>query len=292
MASARSLSLMALLLGCTQEQEFIEIPIDAIAVSSGDYDHMEALLLRQLVNYQLYEGFIVGATYDPDIDPDLMTLEVEGLLGSDDELENYGAVFVNSGTRGLGRWVYNGVDTDDALVSDAAVIKNVTDFVAGGGVLVASDWSYDLIEACWPGMITFVGDETVLDDAQRGQRGTVQALVHREALVNDLGQNVVSIDYDFSHWATIASVSSDVEVILSGDVMYRVSELEGDIELEDVPLLVAFDHGAGSVYFSTFHWHVQNPTVADTILFSVVEGLNPGGGEDTDTGEGPADTGE
>ncbi len=292
MGCARTLPLLALLIGCTPEQEFIEIPIDAIAVTAGDYDRMEALLLRQLVNYQLYEGYIVGATYEPDLDPDVMTLEVEGLLGSEDELENYGAVFVNSGTRGLGRWVYNGVAEDDGLVADPAVIDNVTSFVSGGGALVVSDWAYDLVEACWPDMITFVGDQDVLDDAQRGQRGTTQAMVHRQALINDLGQNVVSIDYDFSHWATIASVSDEVEVILSGDVWYRVSEFEGDIELQDVPLLVAFEHGAGKVYFSTFHWHVQNSAVADTILFSVVEGLNPGGGEAADTGEGPGDTGE
>ncbi len=292
MPTPRCLPLLALLLGCTPEQEFIEIPIDAIAVTSGDYDRMEALLLRQLVNYQLYEGFIVGATYDPELDPELMVLEVEGLLGSEDELDNFGAVFVNSGTRGLGQWVYNGVDPDDGLVSDPDVVDNVTRFVSGGGVLVVSDWGYDLVEACWPDKITFVGDESVLDDAQRGQRGTTQAMVHREALVNDLGQNVVSIDFDFSHWAVIESVASEVEVILSGDVMYRVSEIEGDVELDDVPLLVAFEHGAGAVYLSTFHWHVQNATVADTILFSVVEGLNPGGGEQADTGGEPGDTGE
>ena len=292
MRSVLCVPLLGLLLGCTPEQEFIEIPIEAIAVTAGDYDRMETLLVRQLVNYQLYEGYIVGATYEPDLDPDDIILEVEGLLASEDELENYGAVFVNSGTRGLGQFVYNGVEADDGLVSDSAVVDHVTHFVSGGGVLVVSDWGYDLIEACWPEMITFVGDEAVLDDAQRGARGTVQAMVHREALVNDLGQNLVSIDYDFSHWATIAAVSDEVEVILSGDVTYRADELEGEVELDDVPLLVAFEHGSGNVYFSTFHWRAQTSTVADTILFEIVEGLNPGGGEDQDTGEGPGDTGE
>ena len=287
-----SLPLLGLLLACTPEQEFIEIPIEAIAVTAGDYDRMEALLLRQLVNYQLYEGYIVGATYEPDLDPDDIALEVEGLLASEDELDNYGAVFVNSGTRGLGLFVYNGVEADDGLVANAAVVENVTRFVSGGGALVVSDWGYDLIEACWPDMITFVGDEAVLDDAQRGARGSVQAMVHRETLVNDLGQNVVAIEHDFSHWAAMASVSDEVEIILSGDISYRVSESEGDVELDDAPLLVAFDHGAGSVYFSTFHWLAQNSTVADTILFSVVEGLNPGDGETVDSGEGLEDTGE
>jgi hypothetical protein len=292
MRSTLCMPLLGLLLGCTPEQEFIEIPIEAIAVTAGDYDRMETLLLRQLVNYQLYEGYIVGATYEPELDPDDIILEVEGLLASEDELENYGALFVNSGTRGLGQYVYNGVEADDKLVADPAVIDNVTRFVAGGGALVVSDWAYDLVEACWPDKITFVGDEDVLDDAQRGARGTVQAMVHREALVNDLGQNLVSIDYDYAHWATIASVADEVEVILSGDVAYRADELEGEVELDDVPLLVSFEHGSGNVYFSTFHWHAQTSTVADTILFEVVEGLNPGGGGDVDTGSGAGDTGE
>jgi hypothetical protein len=286
-----SLLVVGLLLGCTPEQEFHEIPIEAIAVTSGDYDRMEALLLRQLVNYQLYEGYIVGATYEPEIEPSDIILKVEGLLASEDELDNFGALFVNSGTRGLGRFVYNGVEEDDFLVSDPAVVEAVTGFVSRGGALIVSDWGYDLVEACWPEMITFVGDDAVLDDAQRGSRGTVQAMVHREAMVNDLGQNLVSLDYDFSHWAVIESVAEGVEVVLSGDVRYRADEAGGEAELEDVPLLVTFPHGAGEVYLSTFHWHAQTSAAADTILFSLVEGLNPGGGEELDTGEPPQDTG-
>jgi len=60
---------------------------------------------------QSYNGFIVQATYEPEDerttrdDPGLLTLE--GLLTSTDEkgrlyLNLYNAVFVNSGTRGLG----------------------------------------------------------------------------------------------------------------------------------------------------------------------------------------------
>ncbi len=280
-----------LLLGCTQEQEFHEIPIEAIAVSSGDYDRMEALLLRQLVNYQLYEGYIVGATYDPDLDPDVISLETETLLGSD-EIDYYGAVFLNSGTRGFGQFVYNGVDADDDLVSNPDVVDNVVQWVSSGGVLVVSDWAYDLVEAGWPDMLTFAGDETVLDDAQRGARGTVQAMVHDSALVDDLGQNLVSITYDFSHFAVILEAANKVDVVLTGDVTYRVSESEGDVEAQDVPLLVGFEHGAGNVYFSTFHWNAQTSAAADAMLFSVVEGLYPGAGEEDDTGQEPEETGE
>jgi hypothetical protein len=274
----------AALLGCQPENELREIPIEAIAVTAGDYDRMESLLVRQLVGYQLFEGYIVGATYDPEVDPDIIALKVEGLLPSQDALEDYGAVFVNSGTRGLGAWVYNGVEPDDALVTDPAVIGAVTNFVAGGGALVVSDWAYDLVEACWPEKLTFVGDEAVLDDAQRGARGTVQAMVHDEALVTDLGENVVSVTYDFSHWAVIQDVAEGVTVYLSGDVAYRASEAEGDVPLDGAPLLVGFEHGSGHVYLSTFHWNAQNTAAADAMLFSVVAGLFPGGGDEADTG--------
>jgi hypothetical protein len=282
----RALPLLAvgLFSGCNPEHELHEIPIDAIAVTAGDYDRMEALLVRQLVSYQLYEGYIVGATYDPDIDPTLIALKVEGLLPRPEELENYGAVFVNSGTRGLGEYVYNGVDPDDGLVSDPAAIDAVTNWVGGGGALVVSDWGYDLVEACWPDKLTFVGDETLYDDAQRGARGSVQALVLDQALVNDLGQNVVSVDYDFSHWAVIQSVGEGVTTYLTADVAYRASEAEGDVVLENAPLLVGFDSGSGHVYFSTFHWEAQTDAVADAMLFSIVAGLFPGAGEEDDTG--------
>ena len=276
----------ALAPGCTPDQEFHEIPIDAIAVTAGDYDRMEALLLRQLVAYQLYEGYIVGATYDPELDGEGIALKVEGLLPERDELDAFGAVFVNSGTRGLGEYVYNGVEPDDGLVSDPAVIEAVSGWVDGGGVLVVSDWAYDLVEACWPEKLTFAGDEAVLDDAQRGARGAVQAFVENEELVGALGENVVSVTYDFSHWAVIRSVAEGVDVYLRGDVAYRASEGEGDVPLEDVPLLVGFEQGGGHVYFSTFHWNAQTSAAADAILFSIVAGLYPGGGEEADSGLG------
>jgi hypothetical protein len=290
MSRAISLLVAGLLLGCTPEQEFHEIPIDAIAVSAGDYDRMEAVLLRQNVNYHLYEGYIVGATYDPELDADQISLEVETLLGTD-EIDYFGAIFLNSGTRGFGEYVYNGVDADDGLVADADVVENVVQFVSGGGVLVVSDWAYDIVEAVWPEMLTFAGDETVIDDAQRGSRGDVQAMVHDRALVDELGQNLVSVSYDFSHFAVILEASDAVDVYLTGDIDYRASESDGEEELEDVPLLVGFEHGAGHVYFSNFHWNAQTSAAADAMMFTLVEGLYPGDGEQEDTGQGPEDTG-
>lgn len=278
------LPLLLLAPACRPENEVRAIPLDAIAVTTGDYDRMEECLSRQLVNHQLYEGFIVGATWDPTVDPDDMVLKVEGLLGIQDELEEFGAVFVNSGTRGLGAWVYNGIEADDALVADAEVIENVRTFVSGGGVLVVTDWAYDLVEAAWPDAIAFAGDEAVLDDAQRGGRGEVTARVLDPEISARLGADQLGIRYDFSHWAVIDHVSDRVAVHLEGDITWRASEAEGDVPREGVPLLVSFEEGLGQVVFATFHFRVQTPQVADGLLLSVVEGLYSGV-EPTDGGD-------
>ncbi len=261
--------------GCAPENVFQEIPLDAIAVSTGDFDRVEEVLLRLLVNHQLYEGYISDPSYDPDIDADAISLKVETLLGDPDELAVYGAVFLNSGTRGLGAYVYNDVVTDDSLVSDEAVLENVRSFVQAGGVLVLSDWAYDLLEACWPDELDFVGDDLLLDDAQRGSRGVVTSNVLDFDLQNALGEVSLAIQYDYSYWAVIESASDGVDVYLAGDILWRESESQGETELQDVPLLVGFNAGLGRVFFSTFHWRAQSTQVAETILSSVVSGLEP-----------------
>ena len=278
----------ALAVGCSSENEIQEIRLDAIAVTAGDYDRMEEILLRQLVAYQLYDGYIGGAAYDPGIDPADISLKVETLLGEQDEIDVFGAIFLNSGTRGLGAYVYNDVETDDALVSDSTVVDNLTSFVGRGGVLVVSDWAYDIIEVCWPDEIDWVGDDTVLDDAQRGLRGAVAADVEDGGLQMELDQDTLSIDFDYSYWSIMESVADDVDIFLRGDVSYRLSEEEGDSTLEGVPLLVGFKVGFGRVIFSSFHWRQQNAQMADTLMLHVVDGLRPGSGEEQDD---TADTG-
>ena len=43
--------------------------------------------------------------------------------------------------------------------------------------------------------------------------------------------------------------------------------------LQDVPLLVGFDAGAGRVLYSSFSWKAQRPAVTDLLLLTLIEGL-------------------
>ncbi len=275
------------LVGCGNDTEIVALNYDDIAVVAGDFDEIQAAFDRQEIAHQVYDGFTSTATYDEDIDPNLIALKVESLFGDAEELGTYDAVIVNSGVRGFGEYVYNGVDADDSLVSDAALIDNVRTFVENGRLLMVSDWAYDLVEAAWPDAIDFYGDDTLLDDAQAGSAATegVSATVLDPGLQGTLDGESFNVQYDYSYWSAIDAVADNVEVLLSGDVEVRISEAEGYETLTDAPLLVAFDVGRGRVVYSTFHWRAQDPQLGDAMLLYVAEGLQPGTANYENTGD-------
>ena len=268
------------------EQELKAFSFDDIAVVQGDFDSMNDILLRLDIPSTVYEGFIAGAVYDEDIDPDINSLKIEALLREQNDsgrstMFAYDAVFLNSGVRGLGEYKYNSVDPDDALISDDVVLENVLNYVDGGNTLVLSDWAGDLVEAIWPDKIQFVneglcGEVLCLDSSQVGTSESLLVDVINEDAQRELGTDNISLSFDFSYWTAIQSVAEDVDIYLRGDIEYRISDGEGYGTLEDVPLLVGFDVGRGRVVFSSFHWRSQNPTQANQLMLIAVEGLNPG----------------
>lgn len=265
--------LVALLAGCTSDNELQRRELNRVAVTAGDFDDVTEPLNRMVVEYERYDGIISVATWDEDYDPSANVLTVEGLLGSLDEMLSYDAVFVASGTRGLGDRVYNGLDDDDQLVTDADVVANVQEYPLRIRSLVATDWAYDLVEVAWPDAIEFVHDDLSLDAAQCGQIAEVSARVTDDRLAQDLGMDTVAVSFNYSNWAVMESVSEDVTVWLRGDVSYRISETEGYGTLTDVPLLVSFEPGGspdGRVVFSSFHIDTQTDAVIDQVLATVV----------------------
>jgi len=276
--------------GCKNEQELKELNFENIAAVTGDFDQVEETLTRLDIATTAYEGYIDRAVYDPSIQPEANSLKSEQLFeDSDDsnvpEISRYEAVFVDSGTRGFGAWVYNGTDADDSLVTNPTVIAHVQDYVTNGGTLIVSDWAYDLVEACWPDAIEFAGEDTELDDAQRGTSDEVTADVLDLDLQDALsGNTTLAVQYDYSYWTAIESVGPETEVYLSGDVTYHKSGAEGDVALLDSPLLVGFQSEGGQVLFSTFHWRAQRSEVSQDILLGLIDGLSAGPGYTADSG--------
>lgn len=298
-APAAALAVALILGGGCVENEFTTRPFDSVAVVTGDFDRMEATLDRLVSPYHEYEGFICCASYDPDIEPEHIALKAETLFtevdeGGRTEMGLHDAVFVNSGARGFGAWQYNGVDPDDALVTNPDVLTNVKNYVERGNVLVVSDWAYDLVEAVWPDAIDFYGDDAVLDDAQKGAPGRITAEVVDEALAEDLQNTTAALVFNYSNWTVIEAVGQGTTVHLRGDAEYRISDDQGYDTLTGVPLLVSFKAGNGQVVLSSFHYNAQTPGLVDEILLTLIDGISGGGSasttEDPTTGE--EDTGD
>jgi hypothetical protein len=272
--------ILALALGCVTENTFVEQPFESIAVVAGDFDQIEQNLNRLEVAYSTYEGFIEGPSYDDSVDPDLIALKSESLFTAMDEDGNpelfiHDAVFVNSGARGFGAYEYQGLEEDDHLVGDEQVVELLQDYVERGRTVMVSDWAYDLIEAAWPDMIDFYGEDEDLDAAQVGVAGRVAG----EVVGLDLGEAIgeqMSIEMNYSHWALIEDVHPDVVVHVQGDVVYRKSASEGEDTATGVPLLVSFPVGAGQVVFSSFHWNAQTAGASDAAMVALIPGLDPG----------------
>lgn len=285
------IGIAALGAGCV-DQGFLANRKDAVAVVLGDFDDLTTSIVTLDIASEPWDGFIVQATYSPPDDRlmrDDLQLRAENLLTDtedDLDLDNYGTVFVSSGTRGFGQVQYNdGTIADDGMIIDAA-LDNVCSFAKQGGLLVVTDWAYEIIEHCWPDNIEFVGDDLVVDDAQTGvANSAVAAAVNDAVLKEDLG-DMVSLDYNYSAWSVIEGVGAGTEVLMSGDVEYQASSTESATTLTAAPLIVRFAVGEseGQVVYSTFHISPQNPSVQQALLLDGMTGLVRGGGGVADTG--------
>lgn len=283
--------MIALLLLACNENNVSKITYDAIALVKGDFDDINTPLVALDIGSVAFDGFIVQATYEPEDERTKrgeMGLAVEQLLTSTDangrlDLERYNAVFIASGTRGLGAGQYNNVLLpDDSLLQDPA-LDNLCTFVEGGGTLVVSDWAYEVVEHCWPDAIAFFGDaETLVPDA--AQKGiaddALEVFTQTEALTESLGASL-ALRFDYSAWAVIEGVGADTEVLLTGDGAFQPAADQAIEDLTDVPMLVRFSAGNGQVVYSAFHWSSQAPVVAQNLLLAAVDGLAPGSGSES-----------
>lgn len=253
-----------------------------VAVVVGDFDNIQDTFNRLEVDTVRYDAIISTATWvedEDDFDPPSLTVETLFTSERNRELNEHSSVFVASGARGFGARKYNSLQPDDMIISNPEAVENAAGYVRGGGVMVVTDWAYDLVERAFPDSVEFLGDDEVLDAAQRGDIGRYQAKVVDESLRTalDLDEDGnLAVDMDFSNWAVMQGINENddrVKTWITGDITYRDESGEGTRTLEDVPLLVTIDTGGefnGRLVYSSFHLDAQNPTVVDTLLAELV----------------------
>ena len=209
----------------------------AMAVVTGDYDDFEVTL--QDLGFGDFD-LVNGQTGD----------ELVQFLSSEAALGAYDAIFFGGGH--LEEDIFYDTDGSDTDRNVDKVKAALQAYVNAGGKVVATDWSYDVVEAVWPGQVTFLGQDAVPDDAQRGETGTISARILDEALATTVGGERVELTYDLIEYPIIAAVDATTTTHLQGDAVWR----DGEATYTETgsPLLVSFSTGAGTVWFSTFRF--------------------------------------
>lgn len=230
---------------------FQDLELD-VAVVSGDYDDFGALLEQiGIVDYDL----VNGQTGE----------EILQFLQNAQTLSTYDVIFFNGGH--LEEDVFYDIDGTDVDGVVPEVRANLEAFAQAGGMLYASDWSYDVIESIWPDKIDFLGDDAVPDDAQRGEVGTIKATVADDGMKGVLGADKVDVLYDLAVWPPVESTGQGVTTYMTGKATWR----DGDdlSELSGSPLLMSFKVGQGLVVYSTY----RNESNSDTEVFDALRYL-------------------
>jgi hypothetical protein len=203
-----------------------------VAVVTGDFDDFEAVLTTVGVGgYKVVDG----QTGDEMVD----------FLTDAEELALYDAIFFAGGH--LEDHVFYTSD-GDAVQQVASVTESLKDYVSGGGIVFASDWSYDVIEQVWPGQIEFYGEDSEPDAAQVGEPATITASITNDDLESEVGKDQVKITFDLDTWPVAVKAGDGAKVWLKGDAGWREGQETGTAE--GSPLLVQFESGDGEVVFT------------------------------------------
>ena len=208
----------------------------SVAVVSGEYDAIEELIDAMALDYDLYNG--------------LQGQEFLSLLTDPDRLMDYDIVFLNCGI--TERW----------LQQEDAVIDALRQYVAAGGSVYASDWSYRFVELAFPGQIDFYGDDSRSGAAYVGNTGSIHATVLDTDMQSVLGSSTADLSYDLDAWVVITEANA--EVLIRGDV-----QTWGAGPQEGVPLAVQIDSG-GRVIYTTFHNEQQITVDMEALLMEII----------------------
>lgn len=210
-----------------------------LAVVTGDWDHIQSILDKLGLTYDLYDGTNNVS-------------QAVNLLTNLPKLMEYDVVFFNCGAD------HYGIFGTSTLIS-----QNLQTYVQAGHSIYASDWAFIYAEAPWAYAIDFYGDDASNSGPKVGASKTVTGVVQDPNLLNYLGKSQVTIKYDLGAWVVVQSVVAQVITHISG----YISEAGGN-----VPLMMSHHPygGEGRVLYTTFHNEPQATQDMTQILYYLV----------------------
>lgn len=215
-----------------------------IAVVEGTWDAVEHILGAMSLDYTM-----------------IPMSQQEGFMRNPARLAQYDIIFFNCT-----------MDYDWAFTYKAEIGGNLRDFVDGGGSIYASDWAYYVVEASFPEMNTFVGEDAYPGDATTGWSGMISATVLDPAMVQRLGSSQASLNYDLPGWAVMRQTHQG-DVLITGEAEFYTDAWSYDTEVATVPLVSRWLHGDGAVVYTSFHNEAQTTLDMTLLLQEIVLSL-------------------
>lgn len=225
------------------DNDSLEVPTPAcdaelgrVAVITGDYDDWATTLTEVgISNYDLING--------------LSGEDLGQFLSDGDNLAEFGAIFFAGGH--VEEDVIYDTDGSDTAGVVPAVQAAIQAFVEAGGVAYVSDWSYDVLELCWPDKVNFLGEDASPDAAQLGEPDEIRAAIVHAPLADAIGHENANVVFDLDTWPVVTAVAEGVRVYeQANQVPYR--EGVEQATQADSPLLLSFEPGEGRVVFSSW----------------------------------------
>ena len=169
-----------------------------VAVVTGDFDDMAAVLQQVGI-----ESFTIIDGRD--------TAGLVEFLGSEENLTPYSTVYFAGGH--IEEDVIYDTDGSDTNGDVSNVRAAIRGYVTNGGKVVASDWSYDVVEQVWPDKVEFLNDDSVPNAAQLGVPMNVNADIPDAGLSAAVGESTIQVDFDLDAWPVVESVPARLEVL-------------------------------------------------------------------------------
>jgi hypothetical protein len=168
------------------------------------------------------------------------------LLEDFDELMKYHVVFIPCGS-----------DNDSHVTSESAK-TNLQNFVAAGGKLYVTDWSYEFVRQPFPGYVSWEGETSEIGSGT-GSEWDAPASANDQGLGDWLAATGDSSFTVKGNWTTIASVNTMPGTDPKGnpvDIEPKVWVV-GDKQGVSHPTTISFENQCGRVLFSTYHTEAE-----------------------------------
>jgi hypothetical protein len=200
----------------------------------GQWDHVEKSLKK--IGLDDFEKFEPG-------------LDLAAYSAKMKQLGNYHVVFLPCS----GTVKESGSSPACSVSVDAGLQSAVKAFVAQGGKLYVSDWSYEYVRQGWPGAISWVGETAQLGSACQGGGADAPAQFDDPSLdawMTAIGEGNATLK---SAWSSIAKVNAVASVDENGNPFTQTPKVWASMKTGGRPATVSFQDRCGRVLYSTYH---------------------------------------